>query len=116
MTNLVLTLDPKKLNNPDLDLRYIIPELLAKSSNGNIQDVGYDYEEREEDTTAPLMAIFLIAENISSALEDIFQLLNNEEVLGNRLEQGAALYIEEDGSRTSVWPNIAFNPDGFAAS
>jgi hypothetical protein len=102
MTNLVLTLDPEKLANPDLDLRYIIPDLLAERSNGNIKADGYDYEDREENPASPLMAIFLIAENLPSALKDIGQLLVGEEVLGNHLSQGAVLYIEQNGSRTSI--------------
>ena len=45
MNSLVLTLDPKKLRNPDLDLRYVVPDLLTVRSNGNVRDNGYDYEE-----------------------------------------------------------------------
>ena len=47
MKNLVLTLDPEKLQNPDLDLRYVIPDLLSARSDGNIRDNGYDYEDQE---------------------------------------------------------------------
>lgn len=101
MKTLVLTLDPGKLENPDLDLRYAIPDLLAERSGGNIKDNGYDYE-NQENPNSPLLAIFLTTTDLASAIKKISQLLLNEEVLGNQLSSAAALYIEENGSRTPI--------------
>jgi hypothetical protein len=52
MNSLILTLDPEKLENPDLDLRYAIPDLLKVQSEGNIDDNGYDYENQDNQTIA----------------------------------------------------------------
>ena len=101
MKKLILTLDAAKLKNPDLDLRYVIPDLLTESSNGNIKDNGYDYEE-QENPNSPLIAIFLTVTNLPAALENISQLVLSEEVLGNKLASATTLYIEENGCRTQV--------------
>jgi hypothetical protein len=101
MKNLVLTLDPDKLQNPDLDLRYVIPDLLSTRSDGNIKDNGYDYEDQES-KISPLLAIFLIATDCPAALKVINTLVLGEEVLGNKLFSAAALYIEENNCRTKI--------------
>jgi hypothetical protein len=43
MTKLVVRLDPRRLDNPDADIRYLIPDMLAERSAGVISDDGYDY-------------------------------------------------------------------------
>jgi hypothetical protein len=47
-------LNPGQLSNPDADLRYAIPDLMAEKY-GTISDGGFDYGEGD----APLMFIFL---------------------------------------------------------
>ncbi len=101
MKKLVLTLDAAKLKTPDLDLRYVIPDLLTDRSNGNIVGNGYDYEE-QENPNSPLIAIFLTVTNLTDALENISQLVLSEAVLGNKLSSATTLYIEENGCRTQV--------------
>ncbi|MDP9942631.1 hypothetical protein [Ectopseudomonas alcaliphila] len=101
MKNLVLTLDPEKLQNPDLDLRYVIPDLLSTRSDGNIKDNGYDYEDQESQSP-PLLAIFLIAIDFPAALKSINQLMMGEEVLGNNLSSVATLYLEEENCRAKI--------------
>jgi hypothetical protein len=43
MTNLIVRLDPRLLDNPDANIRYVLPELLAERSGGLICDAGHDY-------------------------------------------------------------------------
>ena len=43
MQTIVILLDPGKLINPDLDLRYLIPDRIMELTDGAIQDNGYDY-------------------------------------------------------------------------
>jgi hypothetical protein len=75
MEKLVLKLDAAKLKNPDLDLRYVIPDLLTECSNGNIKDNGYDYED-QENPNSPLIAIFLTVVNLSNRVTKRFAKLN----------------------------------------
>ncbi len=43
MARIVIRLDSQKLDNPDADIRYLLPRLLAERSGGAISDDGYDY-------------------------------------------------------------------------
>ena len=40
----VLRLLPETLQNPDVDLRYVVPTALEQHSGGAIRDDAYDYE------------------------------------------------------------------------
>lgn len=101
MISLVLTLDPRELKNPDLDLRYVVPDMLTAQSHANINDNGFDYEDREGDS-APLMAIFLTANDLNSARSTITNFVLHERVLENDLSQAAMLYLEEEGNRSEI--------------
>lgn len=57
MQTIVILLDPGKLINPDLDLRYLIPDRIMELTDGAIQDNGYDYIDREG--SGPLLGIWL---------------------------------------------------------
>lgn len=43
MQTIVILLESGKLINPDLDLRYLIPDRIGELTDGSIQDNGYDY-------------------------------------------------------------------------
>jgi hypothetical protein len=43
MAMVMLQLDPARLSNPDLDIRYALPDLLVERSSGRLTDDGYDY-------------------------------------------------------------------------
>jgi hypothetical protein len=97
---IVLRLDPKRLSNPDADLRYVIPDRLAEKSNHAISDDGYDYGPGE----IPLMFIFLRAEALDRAVPQVIDLLVTERLLGNDLTQGTVVAVQgEDGYRI-VYP------------
>ena len=38
MGSIIIKLNPKKLTNPDLDLRYLIPDKIEEATNGEISD------------------------------------------------------------------------------
>lgn len=62
--------------NPDLDLRYCIPDRIKEVSNGTIQDNGYDYIDAEEGQPGPLMGICLKTESARET-KRILHLLQN---------------------------------------
>jgi hypothetical protein len=81
--SIVLRLDPSKLDNPDLDLRHVIPDLLSERSNGAIRDNGYDYE---GEGNRPILALYLLADDLDAALAIVRAFLATESVLGNQLQ------------------------------
>lgn len=44
MPRVAIRIDPRLLQNPDTDVRYELPDVIANSSGGSIRDDGYDYE------------------------------------------------------------------------
>lgn len=102
MYSLVLTLDAHELVNPDLDLRYAIPDLLSAQSNGNIHDNGCGYEDQEN--SDPLLAIFIKVSDLSSAIATISHVVQHELVLGNKLFMAAALCSQQLAAFTKPQP------------
>ena len=43
MQTIIITLDSEKMNNPDLDIRYLLPDRIDEYTEGAVRDNGYDY-------------------------------------------------------------------------
>lgn len=89
MQTIIIRLNPRKLVNPDLDLRCLLPERVEKISNGAIQDNGYEYL---DDQT---LGIWLQAESAKRAYPLVIKLLQEEKFLENDLSLSAEIYISE---------------------
>ena len=59
MQTIIVLLNPGKLENPDLDIRYQIPDRIEEVSGGIIQDNGYDYIDAPEGQPGPLLVFGL---------------------------------------------------------
>ncbi len=90
MPSIVIRLDPAKLDNPDLDLRYDIPDLLAQRSDGVISDDGYDYE-----VEGGAMHIYLATTDNTRALPFVLTLLLEDRLHGNRLADAATVAVSD---------------------
>lgn len=89
MQTIVIKLYPTKLENPDLDLRYLLSEEIEKLSGGKVQEDGYDYLENQA------LGIWLKAESATATYPEIVQLIKEKTFLGNDLSLSAELYIAE---------------------
>lgn len=96
MQTIIVLLNPGKLENPDMDLRYCVPDRIQEVSNSVIQDNGYDYIDTEEGQPGPLMGIWLETENASENWAMISELFQNEKFKGNDLSKSAQIYISEN--------------------
>lgn len=108
METIVILLDPRKLENPDLDLRYLVPDRIEEVSDGSIQDNGYDYIDTEEEGV-PLMGIWLQTEDSVQSWPVVAKVLREEKFLGNDLSASVEIYISkadaaELESCTQVFP------------
>src|SRR5262245_44089424 len=99
MTTLIVRLDPQLLANPDLDIRYELPDLLAERSGGVIRDDGYDYVGEQ-----PLLVLFLKASELEPALACVLDVIENVRVLDNDLRMAAVVAVEREGVREVVYP------------
>jgi hypothetical protein len=99
MASIVIKLDPEKLSNPDLDLRYVLPDLIIEKSGNLIQDDGYDYGEKTE-----AMLVYLKTEDLEKALPFVIDTIENEIVLGNSLKGIVIVATGDDNNYTVVYP------------
>ena len=96
MQTIIIVLNPGKLENPDMDLCYCIPERIEDVSGGAIQDNGYDYLDTVKGQPGPLMGIWLKTESAEENLPIIIKLFQEEKFKGNDLSMSAEIYISEN--------------------
>ena len=99
MATLAVRLDPRLLDNPDADIRYRLPDLLAKRSKGIISDDGYDYIGEQ-----PLLVLFLKASELKAALACVLDVIENVRVLGNDLRPAAVVAVKRQDRHEVVYP------------
>jgi hypothetical protein len=99
MHTIVLRLDPQLLDNPDADIRYRLPDLLAQRSAGLISDDGYDYVGEQ-----PFLVLFLKAAKLKQALASVVDVVENVRVLDNDLRPAAVVAVERKGKYEVVYP------------
>ncbi|WP_165228346.1 hypothetical protein [Aquisphaera insulae] len=99
MARFVIRLDPRRLDNPDLDIRYVLPDLLAERSGGIITDDGYDYAAEE-----PSLLLFLQSEDVERALACIVDVIERTRVLENDLHRAVRVAIETGRGHEVIYP------------
>ncbi len=100
MQTIIVLLDPTKLKNPDLDLRYNIPDRIEEVSDGSIEDNGYDYIEigNRDD----ILGIWLETESAYENYPVIVKLFKEKKFLGNDLSLSAEIYISEKETEVNL--------------
>jgi hypothetical protein len=81
MAQIVIEVDPAQLDDPDLDIRYDLPELIEAASAGNVDSDGYDFDEDDR------LHVYLTADDLVAALRVIGQVLSSSLVGGNDLSR-----------------------------
>ncbi|HEX7643311.1 MAG TPA: hypothetical protein VF472_13985 [Burkholderiaceae bacterium] len=92
MTSIKIVLDPARLNNPDLDIRYKLPEDIIRSfGDCSLIDDGYDYED-----PGPLLAMYLRSdlELPKPSVERIIHLANCHDSLGEPLAPAMTIFVD----------------------
>ena len=92
METVLLQLDAGKLQNPDLDIRYALPDRIEEYTQGAVTDNGYDF------ITGNVLGLWLSAEDAASAAETVIELLRTETFLENDLSAAAEIWISEEDS------------------
>lgn len=100
MQTIIVLLNPGKLENPDMDLCYCVPDRIEEASGSLIQSSGYDFIDTEEGRPGPLMGIWLKAERADEGWPVIAQLFQRETFMGNNLSLSAEIYISENDTDT----------------
>ena len=92
MQTILILLDSEKMENPDLDIRYLLPDRIDEYTDGQIRDNGYDY------LNGDVMGIWLETEDAEVSVEKVIELITSEQILENDLSKSAEIYISEEDS------------------
>ena len=94
MQTILIVLDSEKMDNPDLDIRYLLPDRIQEYTDGQIVDNGYDYLDNDE------MGIWLDTDDAEQNVEKVIELIKSEQILDNDLSRAAEIYISEEDCAT----------------
>ena len=89
MQTIIIVLDPTKMENPDIDIRYILPERIEEITKGLVKDNGYDYLPDNS------MGIWLDTDDAEKNVNAVIELLMSEKILDNNLVNSAKIYVSE---------------------
>ena len=105
MSAIIISMDSRKMENPDLDIRYTLPDRIEEWSQGAVQDNGYDYV----DEKGHILAVWLKTEDAEGWWPKIVELLKTEKFCENDLSRSALVLISEESGAEfekcrQVWP------------
>ncbi len=96
MGHIAIKLNPRDLPNPDADLRYRIPDLIADATNGRIRDDGYDYADDE------IMIVYLLCDDPKADVTDVIRTLRANEICDNRILDSAVIGIATNATTFTI--------------
>jgi hypothetical protein len=96
MGHIAIKLNPSDLSNPDADIRYEIPDLVANETGNRVRDNGYDYADGN------IMIIYLECDDPVSDVRDVIAALESNEVCDNKILNAAVIGISTDAKTFSV--------------
>ena len=91
MGSILIKLNPEKLVNPDLDLRYTIPDKIIEMMDGKVSDDGYDY--LDDDVNS--IGIFLNSDNAKVDVVAVLEILKSNLFQNNNIYDTAEISICE---------------------
>ncbi len=97
MLTIAIKIDPSRLTNPDLDIRYMIADLLTEATGGAVKDDGYDYVDGDK------LLVFLSAdspENVATVLDT----LGRQEICGNLILDSSVVGVDQGAGYEVVHP------------
>lgn len=105
MPEIAIRLDPDCLANPDLDLRYALPQHLEAATQGRVRDDAYDYDSSNR------MIVFLQCSDIAAGLPLVLDALRSIEIHGNRFRDAVVAVAETDHCSDLKQFRVVFPPD-----
>lgn len=94
--HIAIRLAPGDLANPDADIRYRIPDLIAELTDRAINDNGYDY------TSDETMIIFLLCKDPQRDVQTVIDILRENQICGNAILDTAVIGVSKDATTFDV--------------
>ena len=98
MPTLAIKLDPSRMENPDLDVRYEIPGRIAEHTSGVVTDEGFDYIDGDA------LVIYLGMPS-GDQVAKILRFLQDEEFCGNKILDCAKVGLDSGNGFRTVYPD-----------
>ena len=92
MQTIVVSMDARALSNPDLDIRYRLPDRIAEITNNAVQGSGYDYIGED----GFVLAVWLETEDAAFWYPKVVELLKTETFCDNDLSASALVLVSEE--------------------
>ena len=105
MPAIVISMDSRKMENPNLDIRYLLPDRIEEWSEGAVSDDGYEYVDEE----GHVLGVWLETEDAEGWWPKIVELLKAEKFEDNDLSKTAVVLVSPEASAElaqcrQVWP------------
>ena len=97
MISIAISLNPQDLVNPDLDLRYLIPEKIESATDGKIQDNGYNYVDGDN------IVVYMTTDK-KEIIQKAIETIEKETILGNKLAESVVVGVNEGNGYEVVYP------------
>ena len=95
-----IKLNPEKLDNPDLDIRYEIPDRVREVTKEVVGDDGYDYLNDEYNS----IVIYLDTRDPDYGVKAVLELLEKETFCDNQILKGAIIGLDKGEGFSVVYP------------
>ncbi|MDE6313882.1 MAG: hypothetical protein K2M46_09750 [Lachnospiraceae bacterium] len=94
MQTIIIKIDSRELKNADLDIRYVLPDVLAEYTGNKVTDNGYDYI----DSSGCELGIWLSTDDAIKNYPFVIEYIKNHLVCENDLSLSAEIFISEKES------------------
>ena len=101
MQTSIISMDSRKMKNPDLDIRYLLPDRIEEWSGGAVNDDGYEYVDEE----GHILAVWLETEDAEGWWPKVVELLKTERFCENDLSETALVLPELSSAVRSIRSN-----------
>ena len=94
MQTIIISMDSRKMKNPDLDIRYFLPDRIEEWSGGAVNDNGYEYVDEE----GHILAVWLETEDAEGWWPKVVELLKTERFGENDLSETALVLVSQEAA------------------
>ena len=90
MQTIIVLLDSRKMENPDLDVISLLPVRVEEVTDNKVYDNGFDYINDD------VIGVWLETENADEGAKSVIELIKTEKFADNDLSKTAEILISEE--------------------
>lgn len=90
MQTIIVLLDSRKMENPDLDVITLLPVRVEEVTENKVYDNGFDYIDDD------IIGVWLETENAEEGVKSVIKLIKTEKFADNDLSKSAEILISEE--------------------